>query len=201
MQLIHSPSIKLRRRFQSYILISRKSSRFISLREQSFPLLRFDGVSTISKNCISPKYLFPIFSSLYPRNSNCVFYFKRGFRLESIYNFEKNSSTRENIYNLDNANRASSLFFFNRLIFGMRRGSRAASLDNANIGRGCDNNVLPDLSSTNDGKVLNSKQGSRLLATSPPTRRRNRAGVCNFINRVIHTRTYTNTRTTNLSHY
>lgn len=30
-------------------------------------------------------------------------------------------------------------------------------VDNANIGRGCDNHVLPDLSSTDDGKVLNSK--------------------------------------------
>lgn len=165
MYLIHSPSITLRRRSDPFFNIFSSDEEyggisFSSPRNLPSSSLRF---STISKNYIF--YFEEIFPQLFPHSVEesepAVFIFRRSADSDFAgkrYDFERNFSTRNKI-SIDRdyargANTRASLLFFLTSLFscGMHRERR---LDN--IGRGCDNDVLPDLSSTNDGKVLNSK--------------------------------------------
>lgn len=163
MYLIHSPSITLRRRSDPFFNIFSSDEEygginrplsFSSPRNLPSSSLRF---STISKNYIF--YFEEIFPQLFPHSVEesepAVFIFRRSADSDFAgkrYDFFEINLDRSRLREGREYPSIAPLFLTSLFSCGMHRERR---LDN--IGRGCDNDVLPDLSSTNDGKVLNSK--------------------------------------------
>lgn len=166
MYLIHSSSITLRRRSDPFFNIFSSDEEYGGInRPLSFSSPRNLPSSSLRFSTISKNYIF-YFEEIFPQfflhsveeSEPAVFIFRRSADSDFAgkrYDFERNFSTRNKI-SIDREGREypsiASLFLTSLFSCGMHRERR---LDN--IGRGCDNDVLPDLSSTNDGKVLNSK--------------------------------------------